>query len=121
MTEGRVQSCAEPVSCPRCGGCGYDDDCCSESRAKRPGCWRCGGLGLVLCEVKHSDPIGEPHGVLVPINGAICDSCDKPTPPGDGGCPDCWQSLDGMALADIKAAFATGDLSIVKEIHDDHA
>ena len=106
-----------PVSCPRCGGCGYEDcaDCKPTMEAKRPGCWRCGGTGRVPCEITPeidpNDP--HPHGVLIPKNGAICDGCDKPTPPGDGGCTDCWTPIPDN-LADQKAIFAEMGLSLEK-------
>ena len=119
-TEGRfsvvIDSCPEMVSCPRCAGCGYPDcrDCESLREAKRPGCWRCGGSGLVPCQSANEE--GHLCSTKVEVNGEMCSKCDQPTPPGDDGCPRCWVSLDGMPLADMKALFAASDLSLEKKM-----
>lgn len=106
--------CFGTARCPRCSGCGYPD-CpdCVDDRAKRAGCWRCGGAGIVPCEVDHTpdEGISPPHGTRVPTNGEKCPFCDQPTPPGDGGCESCWTSIPDN-LADLKALFADNDLSI---------
>ena len=48
------------------------------------------------------------------LPGDPCNYCGKPVPAADmpnrgGPCTDCWTSLDGMALADIKALFAADE------------
>jgi hypothetical protein len=42
----------------------------------------------------------------------ICDDCGKVNHPGTERMCDCWVSLEGMPLADLKALFALGDLSL---------
>jgi hypothetical protein len=42
--------------------------------------------------------------------GDPCRWCGLPTPADGSGCPDCWTSLEGLPLADIKALFAGDDV-----------
>jgi hypothetical protein len=58
----------------------------------------------------HTNPCGRRH-----VPGSPCQFCSKPTPLDGGACPDCWISLEGMPIADIKGLLALGDLSLTHE------
>ena len=53
----------------------------------------------------HDSPCSGPPELA----GDPCRYCGKPIPRDRAPCPDCTISLDGMALADIKALFASDD------------
>lgn len=38
--------------------------------------------------------------------GGPCRYCAEPVPLNDAPCPNCWQTFDGMSIADVKALFA---------------
>lgn len=60
------------------------------------------------CERGPGVPCGKVH-----VPGSPCDYCGDPTPMTGDPCPKCWISLQGMALADMKALFAAdGTFSI---------
>lgn len=115
-----MSRCVELVACPRCSGCGYDDcaDCRPEIEAKRPGCWKCSGTGKVQCEIEPAPHPSCPHATRIPTNGETCPHCDKPTPPGDGGCTSCWTPVPDN-LADQKAMFASAGFSLTKVDYED--
>jgi hypothetical protein len=61
----------------------------------------------------YPDGHSEPHCGYLERPGDSCHFCGGPTPTAHGeNCPTCWTSLEGMPLADVKALFATADLSI---------
>jgi len=59
----------------------------------------------------------EPHCGFLERPGDPCHYCGGPTPTAHGeNCPDCWTSLEGMPLADMKAIFAASDLSLSRPV-----
>lgn len=67
------------------------------------------------CEFGPHAPDAHPCGKPVRV-GDPCQFCGDPTGADEQGrpvpCPKCWVSLDGKSLADLKALFALGDMSV---------
>lgn len=112
MAENMKPPCDYDVSCPRCGGCGFEDcEDCEPTRAKRSDCWRCGGMGRVRCEQAAGHDT--PHGTHVEKAGEVCSGCDQLITDPEG-CSACWQPVPDN-LADQKAMFAEMGLSLTRE------
>lgn len=64
------------------------------------------------CQRGRHAPEAYPCGGPFHTPGDPCQFCGKPTPLSGGPCPDCWISLEGLPLADIKGLLALGNLSV---------
>ena len=119
LVTGRVSS--PLVSCPRCSGCGYEEECpdcwTNEILVKRPGCRVCGGSGKVPCKFDHPHP-EHPCSGESEKPGEPCFHCDQPIPLDGSHCPTCWTPVPDN-LADQKAMFADMGLSLTKQEDND--
>lgn len=98
------------------GLCWCDDETTRELASNRLWPDRCQIPGSPTAPNAGQRTCCEPAGHPEPCRGGLerrggpCHFCGAMY---DGDmCGDCWQSFDGMNLADIKAAFAAADLSI---------
>ena len=64
------------------------------------------------CEFGEHDPADHPCGHLPEKPGEFCRFCGDPVPLDGSPCPECWVTLEGMPLADLKALFARDGISI---------
>ncbi len=72
------------------------------------------------CEHGQHAPSDHPCGLKAEMPGSPCRYCSKPVPPDGSPCPECWTSLEGLVLPDLKAIFASSDLSLSVAVSDDH-
>jgi hypothetical protein len=92
--------------CPDCGET-YRDHW--RDRTDQAVCRTCGERRDGFCKWADDHPghfTQHPCSTSTEDPGSPCRYCATPVPVNGDPCPDCWKSLTGMNLADVKAVFA---------------